>query len=748
MIYRQTSFAAFLLFIGYGVLLSYFTLVDTYHSAFFATGTSVIVYNLFRILFIGYSLWLYYSLGYLFLSLFKIKNDIAERTLNWYLLHFFTGVGLSQIILFFIGLAGLYNRTLMSCATLFVFICSLPELSRCLISSQKSPSRLTWLGLMIISAALFGFIITKGLYPSGGHDYYTHYFQYYRSVVESGSTLPNEVWYHFYYSKGSGLFFLSMLLTDPLGPQLATTTLMIAGAAIIFSIIRGTSSSRLLPWLAVALYFAFFIYTPGPDENMRQGGWGDLEKSHEPAAILLLAILWQTIGLIKQSGSRLWGISLLLTTSGLMLISPSLCLFSGVFFAFNMVYLFLKQHKSSSYWMFAAGATTGIWVIFQLAINYYLTGLPDDHGILSFWPFINFEKITNWGVLLELVTAHMAITGLVANKVGISSGLIYKIFTYLRLDIWGILMLCSTILLLFAALLKKRLNLRMTILDKTAVFVFGSFLLMVIILSILIGRDEHISYYRFTTFTYAPVLCFSLLLIPKNLRILGSMTVLAMFFVIWKINYADGHIQTIIKNGLNFSTGVYSIADAYRNQQGLPGRMPWGGINPSAEKIWKELPLKTRVWSMHMHTYCMLPECGIESYQSYRLSLHADEVYFGDPVKAKKILQEESLNYFFFSDTLQMADPLPRSNLFSPRNISRFLGIVWTDGENTLLTWKENATIAIDKNWLNKYESAINASPQVKGFRKKDVQYVVDAIKKNKGIKQEDIPWYHAGWKA
>ena len=740
---------AVLVFIGYTLLLAYFSFNDFYHTQFFVTGFPTIAYNSCRLLFMAYSFWLYYVVGHFILHMFKQKIHHKEYTIETLILKFFSGAGIIHIVLFFIGLIGLYNRIFICLVTVVLFAFSLPELSRCQRAILLAKSRAFWPGLLVALISFGIFLMVKGIYPAGGHDYYMHYFYYYRRVIETGSILPNEVWYQFYYSKGAALFFLSMLLTDPLGPQLATTTFIIGAACVIYSTIKQSTVSKWLPWLSIALYFSFFIYTPGPIENMRQGGWGDLEKPHEPAAVLVLAILWQIIALINSKGSSTVGISLALSTAALMLISPMLGIYVGGFLTIITICLFFKKRKPLNIWICVSLLSAGIFLLLQLAINYYFTGLIDDHALLSFWPMINFEKIINWGVLFEIVIAHMAITGLVANKMPMSPDLIWHIFNYLRLDIWGPLLLCS-IFLACAKFLLDKVYFKQKINDANyvQVSVFGGFLFTIIVFSMFVGRDEYISYYRFTTFLYAPVLCFSVLLLPKNFKLINPLILLITSLFAWTLNFHNGSFDQIVKNAFYFATGKFSIADAYRNQQGWPGRMPWGGIHPSAEKIWEQLPRHTRVWSMHVHTYCMLPDCRIESYQSYRLSPSMDVVYFGEPLEAKKILQHEGLNFFFFSKILQIPDPLPRSNLFSPQNINRHLGIVWTDGDNTLLTWKEQSAMPIDENWLSEYKKSIEASPQVTSFRFNEVFFVTDKIEKNGTIRQQNIPWFQAGWKS
>jgi hypothetical protein len=49
-------------------------------------------------------------------------------------------------------------------------------------------------------------LVSRGLYPGAANgDTWEHYLHYYREVLRSGSLGPNELWYHFYFSKGAGL---------------------------------------------------------------------------------------------------------------------------------------------------------------------------------------------------------------------------------------------------------------------------------------------------------------------------------------------------------------------------------------------------------------------------------------------------------------------------------------------------------------------------------------------------------------
>jgi hypothetical protein len=749
-------------FLGILLLLNYFSIVDIYHAHFFSTGLTVFFYNFCRVAFIGNLLWLFYFTGDRVLTYVADKAYSPANTLDSVLLAFFSGVGIWQIVMLVLGLAGFDKHIFLLAITLLMFFISMPTIDRSISTFHSSRVSFYWPGLLMVAVVASFFLLIKGLYPAGGHDYYTHYFHFYRTVTETGRIWPNEVWYHFYYSKGAGLFFLGMLLTDPLAPQLVTTTLIVAGAGIIFSLLRNITPWRFFPWLGVALYLAFLIYTPGPEANMRQGGWGDFEKIHEIVGVLILAIIWMMMRLQQTDLPKSIGIALLLTVSALVIFIPLMTVFVGFYLLLMGVYFFATRKKQAAKWTLLAMLTAGTWVITILIINYLFSGLPDDRLIAMFWPYVDFKAIKSWGVPLELIYLHDVQTILANTQIPFSSSL-SLLKNYLRLDVWGSLFGFG----LFFAILgfgwqkwhKKCLPSSLVIAFYPILF----FLLVVLLLSVILGRAEPISFYRFTTFTYAPTLCLTLLLFAVLIRSRLAGIMLLVFvsaFFIWQYNstshlakkaqllvlHSTGNcnldnMSNILENALRFAKGRYSIADAYQNQQGWPGRMPWGGIHPASLEVWKRLPPRTRVWSMHVHTYCMLPDCRMEGFMSYRFSTHPEDVYYGDPRTAKMALKKENLNYFLISHSLPIVDPLPLTPLFSPAHIAENFGIVWTDGDTTLLTWKEDTEMAIDASWLRRYQKQVKASNMVKTFPYLSIQVVLQKLKAEGRLTKADMPW-------
>jgi hypothetical protein len=122
----------------------------------------------------------------------------------------------------------------------------------------------------------------------------------------------------------------------------------------------------------------------------------------------------------------------------------------------------------------------------------------------------------------------------------------------------------------------------------------------------------------------------------------------------------------------------------------------------------------------------MLPECLIENYSSFIIP-GWPTVMFGNPEEARAALQAGGLNYFLLTTDFPIRDSLVWSPLFSPDNISKYLGIRWTDGTTTLLTWLGPDTAPLDEAWLKVYRQAVDGARivQVRSVR----QFPYEAIK-------------------
>jgi len=758
---------------GYALLLAWFNRVDFYHHGFFAHGRAVRQYEFARVIFIPYFAWTIYSVG-AFANWISFGRETIDELPSWerYPLFFVAGAGLWHVVMFTIGLAGFDIKPVAVALSLGTMSLSVPHLAGCVRRLGDTMSRariafavrrwqasLLWVAIATTSTI---FLLVKGLYPGGGHDYYNHYFQFYRRVIQTGSILPNDVWYHFYYSKGAGLYFLGMLLTDPLAPQLVTTCFMACGASVVYALLRRSTRSPSLSLTGVVLYIGAFIYTPGPHENMQNGGWGILQKVHELTAVLLLAVVWAAYHLFRDKTTALgpWTLALHAAIVSIALLTLPLTLLAGVYLTGFVVWFAFRRKWRVAARPFAAGVTAAICLFSMAAINYHYTGIPSDQGVVQFWPFLDLTKVAGWGTMLEVIMAHQGATGRQPTAPLMSWDTVVVFASYLRLEIWWPILVAAapfTILQLRSKTTRAGMHERF---DTLAWSALGWFAVTVILVALFGGgRSQAISFYRLSTFSYAPTLCLSLLLYnvglvresrtPSSMRLRNLLLTLLFATVLGGIAILNlpvirtvrDNLAPILSNAKGLATGRFSLFDAYQNEQGWPGTWSFGAIYPGIIEPWRIVGPNTRLWSFHIWSYCMLPACDIQEYESERLSPSWQTVLFGSPEAGIKALKAEGLNYFFFSAELQVRnDPLPISHIFSPDEIAKHLAVRWTDGTSYLLTWPNDDTQPIDRKFLEAYAAAMRENTMMTGAF--DLKKISDYLKLHQhDLRPFDLPW-------
>ena len=739
--------AAIAVALVYGLLLYWFDSRDFYYRHFFDHGELVRHYDWLRLAFIFVFAWLVYAPGALGLAIVAGKRGFAQLP-PWerYPLGFLTGVGVWSIVLYALGLASLYSKPLAIGITCAVMLASVPHLSVCIEDGfatlrrfrpperntiDNGRSRLPFLRkfffptLLVIAIALAAalFVLVKGLYPGGGHDYWNHYFPFYVKVVQSGSILPNDVWYHFYQSKGNVLYFLAMYLTDPLAPQLVTVGYVFCAACVVYALLRRLAPLGPLPWVGVLLYFAFYIYTPGPHAAglyFSADGWGDLEKEHEMTAALLLGVIWCMIRLVEVSegDKRPWLLGLHASIVATIVVTLQLGFLIGLFLTGYMVWFAAKRQWRAFATAFFGGVTAALSIIAILAINYDLTGLVLDQAVLLTWPLVNLAKLARWGPVFEAIDQLTGMLSFSANAASWKETIFWLIPCYLRLEIWGPLVAIAGAFAAGRFIQSRGSKGPVQTSAAATIWAIAWFSVTVAFTAAFAGgRSQLETFYRISSFSYAPTLCLGLALwqfgigeISSGRKALLRNAVVAGFVAIALVGVSVSRLRlhsfgSIVSNAAALWSGRYSVADAYRNQQGWPGRKPWGGIYPGAEKAWRILPAGTRVWSFHVWTYCMLPNCNFQGRASFIFSRHWPVVYFGSPERARATLHAEGLNFFFFSKAMTIEDPIVRAPLFSPENIGKYFAVRWTDGTSYLLTWPGPNTQPIDENFLDAYRS-------------------------------------------
>jgi hypothetical protein len=387
----------------FGLLVLRAKSFDLLNHNFPTAGVKLLTFNLarlFLVIYLGFGL---FQIGIWILKLADISSSQTSglRGLDRVILCTVLGGATGTIGMFLLGVVNLYYPWLIFILVLPIVWVSgrwlVPGSEWILFALKRFFRHKTfhqaYLPSLLLAALIVGLCLTfvvKGLWPGdAGGDVYSHYLPYYREVIARHGLSPNALWYHYYVSKGAGLFFLGMLLSDELAPQLVTLCFHFIFAAIIYDLVKRMTRVRIAGLFAVVLLF--YLYLP-----LRI--WGIFLKHHEMMGCWLFFGVWLSIFVGRQKILR-W----------------RQCVVGGVIFAVafalqfpTAVGLIAPLWGLTGLWYFAtarlpAGLYT--WLLSAtsigslsclVAFNQWQTGLGLDTPIRLFWKFADVKHFAQW----------------------------------------------------------------------------------------------------------------------------------------------------------------------------------------------------------------------------------------------------------------------------------------------------------------------------------------------------------------
>lgn len=696
-LWREVAWASALLLAFVAVVL-WFNVADFYHKNFFDRGLIVFIDNLVRIVSLLVLAWTVYAPGAAAAALLFPETrslPIAERAV----LGFAIGAALWHVLMLILGVAGFYYRSVIIGIVAVVLVVSCRHFAAvCRTIRATDMSAGTRASIAIIAIAGIWLLLVQGLYPGGSGDYYTHYFYYNLEVVRRHGLAPNDVWYHYYYSKGYGLVFLGMLLTDPEAPALATYLCVMFAAVAMAVLVHRIGPGSLWPGCVAGLYLLFYLVC------ISNRLAGQFQKGHESVAafIVLMAV---ALCMARGQFTRAW-----------MAVAAScgvtVAIMAQPFGAVLAVYFagWAALRRGMTWQAGLAAAAVGGTVAILLALNYWETGLANDQGGFEFLlRFANIDRLDRWGVLPQIVTTAWIRDNYAGDVPGWHFALTTMPRYFMRLDqLWVFLAMAAALLL---AARQKRVP------DQGAAVVIGvmsSLAALFFAIGILAGRSQPGSFERATSFFF-PLL----MLLATAACIWGSPVRWTRRFRDWALpalltvgtllvwgGTADWPQRVVAAsdNSLRFFTGRFSLADAYNRQD---GRRDPGGINPQALAASRQVPADTVIWATTVYAYCTAPNCWMESVFSFKQSAKLDEILTAPAQRGKELLQAAGINYFLVLRDVPLADLLPYSPLFSPDAIGDHLALKWTDGSAFLLTWKSPDTTPLTPEFYEAYDGLL-----------------------------------------
>jgi hypothetical protein len=733
---------AVLFAVPYVAALFWFHDVDVYHRHFSESGWIVGAYNAFRLLFIFYLFWIVEAAGALLLHL-AAGAELAETAIFERLaLCFFTGAGAWHVGMLGLGYLNLYTAPVAIVLTLPFVILSYGDAREAAFTlygavgdcrtriSQRDTGTSGPLALGLLAAAFVMLLLVKGLYPGGNVDYFTSYFRYFESVIAHHGIWPNQVWYHYFYDKGAGLFFLAMLLTDPLAPQLVTFCFMAAAALVIFFACRTTAPNTHWPFIATLLFVVIYIYTPN---------WAEFEKTHELTTTLIIAGIWAAGGAFARCGirpNRLWPIAATAAFAAAVIVTPPIAVVFGAIFGLLFIWYYAAGDRFRARLAFYFAAIVGALLLGTFAVNYATAGIFSDLSVLSPWRFSNVEKLDRLDTLPMVLEWTWTVSWNVADYAPLSR--VLKVLDQTsRFDLVYPFVDGAMAVAIVAFFVRHR--------DGRwagpwhAPHQVGILLAAVpvfVAVALTGGRLHFDSFYRFASFMVPLVLVGSVSLWglpisganPRFVRIAHDHRLPFLVFALCLVTITIAShparlFSTILPRAAQFAVGALSIDTAYTLQP-FPFPLAENGIFSGARGAYAVVGPGIAIWTMHHAiTYCMLPGCQMESFREYALPDWA-KIMFGSPEQGREALQASGHDYFLFVRNLPIVDCLPLSPLFSPDNIAQFLGIRWTDGTTVLLTWLAPGVKPLDAAWMGAYRHAVEQSDIVRRFPYEEMKQI------------------------
>jgi hypothetical protein len=715
-----------------GVVL-WFDRVDFYNKHFFDTGAIVFADNVVRIVFVGIFSWLIYAPGAAVVALVTAPGERAalfpaERAV----LGFGIGVGIWHVAMLILGVLGLYYRPVMAGLCFVVLIASSRHFSHVALAGcrafagrfaalrqrRASPQEV---GAILIAVVAAWLLLRRGLFPGGSGDYYTHYFYYYLEVLKNHGLAPNDVWYHYYYSKGSGLAFLGMLLTDPEAPALTTYPCVIFAAVAIATLAARMAPGSLWPAAGALIYLLYYLL------SFSDIGGNEFQKDHEEIAALVVLTAW-ALCMERCAPPRPFRVMAALSAIAAAIVTQAVGVLLSVFVGLLCAWSIVRRRWREMWAYGAAAAAIAAAVLAVFVLSYVQTGMASDQPLDLMLRFADVGRLDRWGVISQVIAVAWIRDNYLALAPPFGWGVFKQLFQFMRLrGLWPFLIgpIVAAVIIYamdrFAPWKRPRLG------DPAAASFarataarLAAFLLFFIVIALLAGRAQSISFERLSTFFVPLLLMFatacSAWLLNGKLRsradpwtwtVLPAVLLIAVLGAWQGKDHWSRRLPAETANALRFFFGRFSLADAYRH---ATSGYAFGAINPEALKAARQVPYGTPIWSTNVDSYCMVPGCLIEDVISFKMSGRLDEILGGDPELAKQRLQEAGLNYFLFMKDYRVLDLLPYSRLFAPDTIGRYLGVKWSDGSAFLLTWIGPDTTPIGADFLDPY-TRLRAEP-------------------------------------
>jgi hypothetical protein len=622
------------------------------------------------------------------------RKEPGSADWHFFFAAFFLGASTFGLVFSAAGLLGWLTLSFALVATVPVaFVVPrycVPMIGRAIKSCSLRIARLGTIELGTLFAAFWCAIVvgtvtlvTKGLYPlSAEPDVWAHYSHYYRAVLESGSSGPNQLWYHFFISKAAGLTFLAGLLSDALAAQLVAAVFFVVICLILFQLVVRLDGSGTWASLAVALFAISYD--------------GTFHKHHVILTGYVAFLTWVAIDLVttRVSEQRLTYVPALVASLYIGFYQP---LASSLIFAFFIVAAILAKvmrlADESPGRLMGLAIAIGTGASAALTLNYAMTGLPEFAPLGKMMQFADREKVSQMFSRFGLGF----FLGEQADIAGWKFDLTWllKVFRYEQF----VLVIPKLLLWILSAVAVS-----CVVAGARAPFasaqnrpwiVIGAFLLPAFVLA---QAAPVLSTYRLFTFAAFFGAAIVIVLLKKSVSwwphrpeasLIGPAIVMVCSGA-WILS-AVHSIETPQREAMrSYLQGRISFARAMHLEMAYPHQKKLELMT----RLRQEIGPDKRIYSLNQadDANMAFPGRGLITEPSYDFGKLQEDIIYGDPAVAHSTLAGMGVNYFYLPighNVAALFSSLAFSKLFAPASLERQFQVAMRDGADYVLTWRK-----------------------------------------------------------
>jgi hypothetical protein len=682
-------------------------------------GALLLLYHLSRLGLAVFITTFCFVAGYRALELIRVNpQELFGGARKTFILCFFFGATLYGIVFTVLGLAGLISLEIGLAFTIPVLLfCYRPlkalideflkaDARQLLCDTQASEFSVWFVILMAVGTALIFFLTRTVFIAVFDPNIWEHYLHYYRAVLASGSTQPNEVWHHFYATKGAGLIFLANVLSDIFGAQIVSACFVIVAAVIILDLLLEYSRSTIWAFFGVMLFFTF-MYGQMPD--------GATFKHHGVILGYMSFTLWGSVW-IQQATARQFRplmIVLVLSLAYFSFYQPAaIVLLLPAFLLLVLMNVALQSYTHLRSFLFlACGVFAGSALVF--GTNWVLTGLPEVTPMRWTWAIADRAKVAEvFGT--GGIEFFIAMNNDLATAYDWSFKRTWKVLRYPLPTAVVYLSLLGILIVLIRNHTRDTVPKEGKFLVLLAAFILPLSAFAQAVQSVSVDR---VALYSIVFTTLASVVALKLLIdvcvgikvwhAPSMLKRLADINigdnachVASMVVIVFGIGLAMVHgWKSIGKQQraviYKYVSGAISLKESMRAVESFRvplGRRPQGTSIDAMSAFRKTIRRDGRILGL---TYDVgfsyaLPSGGIVSEPTYSLIRNPERILAEKPDWVAEYLRERDIRYLTLNLQRKLFSTIAFTSLFDSSEITRFFSVAYEEGDFFVLTWREN----------------------------------------------------------